>query len=319
MAWWQPASCSNGSGVYCNSRPRLITLTGAGGKTGRALARALAVRGAAVRAWVRTDAHAASLKQAGAAEVVTGDLRDPAALQAAMAGAAAVYHICPNIHPDEFALGQSVMAAARAAGVAHFVFHSVLHPQTEAMPHHWRKLRVEAALFEAGLPFTILQPAPYMQNTLAGLGAVRAYGVFTAPYPVETRLSLVDLDDVAEAAARVLTEPGHIGATYELVGTPGLSQTDVAAELGRALGREVRAECEPVPAWEQRARAAGLGEYQMATLIAMFGYYARFGLSGSPSALTWLLGRAPTTFAAFAERVAAGTSPSPSGTRSGPG
>ena len=282
----------------------MIAITGAGGKTGRAITRALAARGAAVRAWVRADAHAAALKDAGAAQVVTGDLRAPAALHNALDGARAVYHICPNVHPDEAVIGQAVLAAARAAGVEQFVFHSVLHPQTEAMPHHWQKLRVEAALFESRLPFTILQTAPYMQNTLAGLGAVRANGVFQVPYPVETCLSLVDLDDVAEAAARVLTEPGHAGATYELVGTPGLTQTVVAAELGRALGRDVRAECEPVEAWKQRARAAGLGDYQVVTLLAMFSYYARCGLWGSPSVLTWLLGRAPTTLAAFAARVA---------------
>ncbi len=45
------------------------------------------------------------------------------------------------------------------------------------------------------------------------------------PYSPETRLSLVDLEDVAQAAALVLTEPGYIGATIEVVGTPGMSQT----------------------------------------------------------------------------------------------
>ena len=62
--------------------------------------------------------------------------------------------------------------------------------------------------------------------------------MFRNPYPVETRLSLVDLDDVAEAAALVLTQDGHSGATYELVGTEPLSQTEVAAAIGAVLGRE---------------------------------------------------------------------------------
>jgi len=283
----------------------MITVTGAGGKTGRAIVRALASRGARVRAWVRREPQAAELRALGAAEVVSGDLHDPAALRAALDGARAVYHICPNVHPDEAGIGRAVIQAARAAGVEHFVFHSVLHPQTEAMPHHWQKLQVEAVVLESGLPFTILQPAPYMQNTLAAWAQVRASGVFTVPYPVETRLSLVDLDDVAQAAARVLTEPGHEGATYELVGTPGLTQTAVAAEMGRALARAVRAEAEPAEAWEQRARAAGLGDYQVAALLAMFHYYGRFGLWGSPTVLTWLLGRAPVTYAAFADRMAA--------------
>jgi NAD(P)H dehydrogenase (quinone) len=113
------------------------------------------------------------------------------------------------------------------------------------------------------------------------------------------------LDDAAAAAARVLTEPGHVGATYEVVGTPGLTQTQVADELGRALGRAVRAQAEPVAAWAQRARAASLGDYAIATLLAMFHYYARYGLWGSPNTLTWLLGRPPTTYAQFAARMTA--------------
>jgi uncharacterized protein YbjT (DUF2867 family) len=284
----------------------MIVVSGAGGKTGRALVRALAARGAAVRAWVRRETQAEGLRALGAAEVVSGDVRAELAQRSALTGARAVYHICPNVHPDELAIGQGLLAAARSAGLEHFVFHSVLHPQTEAMPHHWQKLQVEAALFESGLAFTILQPAPYMQNTLAGWEAARTTGVFRVPYPVATCLSLVDLDDVAEAAARVLTEPGHAGATYEVVGTPGLTQTAVAAEMGRALGRPVEAEAEPQAAWERRARAGGMGDYQATTLLAMFRYYERYGLWGSPSVLTWLLGRPPATYADFARRVAAG-------------
>jgi hypothetical protein len=72
------------------------------------------------------------------------------------------------------------------------------------------------------------------------------------------------------------------------------------------LGRAVRAEAEAAEAWAQRARAAGLGAYQVAALLAMFDYYARYGLWGSPAALTWLLERAPASYADFAARVAAG-------------
>ena len=53
-------------------------------------------------------------------------------------------------------------------------------------------------------------------------------GRYRVPYPVDTKLSLVDLDDVAEAAALVLTEAGHSGASYELVGTTPMSQIEIA-------------------------------------------------------------------------------------------
>jgi uncharacterized protein YbjT (DUF2867 family) len=183
------------------------------------------------------------------------------------------------------------------------VYHSVLHPQTEAMPHHWQKLRVEEHLFESGLAYTILQPAAYMQNVLAGWDSILEQGIYSVPYPVQTRLGMVDVEDVAGAAALVLTQAGHAGAIYELAGPEALTQVQVAAILGQALGRAVRAEELALDAWEQRARASGLGDYQVETLVKMFRYYERYGLWGNPNVLRWLLGRPPTPFAAFVERV----------------
>lgn len=277
----------------------MILVTGAAGKTGRAVIRALGERGASVRALVRRPAP-----DLGAQEAQVGDLRRAADVERAVQGVRAVYHICPNMQPDELAIGRLVIDAARAAGVDHFVYHSVLHPQTEAMPHHWHKLRVEELLFEAGLPFTILQPAAYMQNVLAGWNEIVEQGVYRVPYAVETRLGMVDLADVAAAAAVVLTEPGHAGATYELAGSEVLTQTEVAAILSRELRRPVRAETVSRQTWAQRARAAGLGDFQVDTLLKMFRYYEQHGFWGNPRALHWLLGRPPATFAGFAARVA---------------
>lgn len=273
----------------------MIVVTGAAGKTGQAVLRALARRGAATRALVRPGRAAPE----AAGEVVYGDLADPAALGAALRGAQAVYHICPNMHPEEIALGERLIAAAEAAGGVHVVYHSVLHPQAEAMPHHWHKLRVEERLFESRLPYTVLQPTAYMQNLLAGWPAIVERGVYAVPYPPEAALSLVEVNDVGEAAARVLTEPGHHFATYELCGTAPLTQTAVAEALSEAVGRPVRAEAVPLEAWERNARAAGLGEYAVQTLLAMFRYYARHGLAGNPHTLGWLLGRPPTPLPQF--------------------
>lgn len=282
----------------------MILITGAAGKTGRAVLRALIAKGESVRALVHRPEQVRLLEALGVQEVLVGDMRLQATMEQAIGGVRAIYHICPNVSPDEVAIGQAAIAAARLAGVEHFVYHSVLHPQTEAMPHHWQKLRVEEKLFESGLPYTILQPSAYMQNVLTHWEQILERGVYPVPYAIETRLGMVDLEDVAVAAAVVLTEAGHAMATYELAGAEALSQAEVAAILGRQLGRPVRAEVVSREAWKGRARASGLGDYQIETLLRMFDYYERYEFWGNPRVLGWLLGRPPTTFAAFVGRTA---------------
>jgi len=284
----------------------MILVNGAAGKTGRAVIRALCARGQQVRALVHRPEQVQVVAGLGAQEVVVGDMRAAATMDRAVRGVRALYHICPNMSPDEVAIGGTAINAARAGGVQHFVYHSVLHPQTESMPHHWHKLRVEELLFESGLPYTILQPAAYMQNLLAYWDTIVEKGIYAVPYAVETRLGMVDLEDVVGAVATVLTEPGHEGATYELAGPDILSQTGVASVLAEQLGRPVRARAVPLDAWEEGARAAGLGDYQVGTLLKMFRYYERYGFWGNPRVLHWLLGRPPNTFAAFVERVVRG-------------
>src|SRR5262245_3610886 len=118
----------------------MILITGAGGKTGRALVKVLS-KVESVCAFVHREDHVSVLKSLGAERVVVGDMHGEAAIRSAMKGVRNVYHICPNMNPDEVELGRLVIGAARGADVENFVYHSVLHPQTEKMNHHWQKLR----------------------------------------------------------------------------------------------------------------------------------------------------------------------------------
>lgn len=281
----------------------MILVTGAAGKTGQAIIKALAAERRPIRALVRRYEQAQVCKSLGAEEAIVGDMRDATTLKRATQGIRAVYHICPNVSPDEIQIGRIAIAAAREAGVERFVFHSVMHPQTEMMTHHWNKLRVEEALLESGLAYTILQPASYMQNVLGGWKTIVERGVYTVPYALDARMSMVDLEDIAQAATVVLTEPGHLGATYELAGPEVLTQTQVAEILSNQLKRTVRAEQITIETWTRQAQASGMGEYQIETLVKMFRYYDRNGFWGNPHTLTGLLGRGPTKFETFIKRT----------------
>lgn len=284
----------------------MILVTGAGGKTGNAVIKALVARGESVHAFVHREAHSASMRNLGASRISVGSLDDVDAIARAAEGARAVYHICPNISPFELQFGRAVVAGITRAGLHRFIYHSVLHPQVEAMPHHWEKMRVEEMLFASDCDVTILQPTAYMQNLLATWQSIVTNGTCRVPYPASTRISLVDLDDVAAAAAVVATNDDHIGATYELVGTAALSQGEVASTISVVLGTLVVVEEESADAWSTRARNSGIGDYQRDALLRMFHYYGKHGLVGNSNELKWLLGREPTPLATFIERASAG-------------
>ena len=278
----------------------MILVTGAAGKTGKAVLDALARSGQPARAWLRRPEQAGDLP---AADTVVGDLGDPRLWEQACRGMEAIYLICPNMYPRELEVGRLAVKAARLAGVKRIVYHSVLHPQTEEMPHHWQKLRVEEEIFRGGLPFTILQPCAYMQNLLGYLEDITTKGKYVVPYSIRARFSLVDLADVALAAARVLTESGHDGAIYELAGPENLSSEEMALTLGDRLGRPVDAVQISLKEWELSASSSGMHTETIRALAAMFRYYDSYGLSGNGNVLGWLLERSPTSLSQFLARA----------------
>lgn len=236
-----------------------VAIVGGTGKTGRAVAAALARAEVPARALGRTAFDD---------------------LDAALAGADAAYLIAPNLHPDEPGYVAAVLDAAAGAGVGRVVYHSVASPYVPAMPHHLGKAVSEDLVRRSRLAWTILQPCAYVQNLLPGI----EQGELAVPYSLDTLFGLVDLDDVAEAAAVVLTETGHAGATYELGGPALVSVADVAATAG------------------VRARRIEPGDELHPWLRAMFGYYDEHGLPTGALPLAALLGRPPTPVEAVLAR-----------------
>ena len=268
-----------------------VLVIGATGKTGRAVTRALASRGIAVRAAVRSVDRQNMAYAAGARSISVVDLASGAGLVEAVAGVAAVYHLAPNVHPDEVGMARRVAAATVRAGVARFVFHSVLHPDDASMPHHLRKAEAEHVVRGTVPGATVLRPAAYHQNLLE---AARS-GHLAVPYSLDSPFSNVDLDDVAEVAALVLTRHGHEGLTYELAGPEVLSVRDQAVVAADVLGHPVTAERVSLDAWSE-GPGARLPEQARADLLAMFTAYDREGLVGEPDTLRRLLGREPRTW-----------------------
>ena len=278
----------------------MILVTGAAGKTGQAVVRALLANGRTGRTLVRNETQRELISSLYDTDIVIGDMSVESVISSLFEDIRAVYHICPNMHPDELSIGLAMISAAKTADVTQFVFHSVLHPQVEAMPHHWQKMRVEEALFTSGIPFTILQPAAYMQNILVEWKNIQQEGIIRVPYSPESKGSPVDLNDVADVASLVLSERDHIGAIYELCGPDILTYQEQATILSEYIDRSIRVEQISLNEWKTLAYEAGLRTYSVESLLKMFLYYDLYGFWGSSHVLSTLLQRPPTSFIEFA-------------------
>lgn len=278
-----------------------ILVTGASGKTGLRVVSALAGAGLAVRGSIRRPEAEAQVRAAGAREIATGDLLDARSLRSAMQGAGQVLHICPPMHPQEDGIARAITDLCKELGTRRLILWSVLHPVIE-VPHHRRKLTAEQYLIESGQPYTILQPCRYMQHLASVWKAVSETGIHAMPFSAQSKFSLVDLDDLAAAAAVVCARQGDEFATYQLAGPDALSQDDCAAILSQLLGKPVRAEAKSFETFRAEAQKAGMPEHRLETMAVMNAHYDAHGLRGNPHVLEWLLGRRPSNFADYVKR-----------------
>ena len=252
-----------------------LAVTGAHGKTGRAVV-AAAAPSWSIRALARNDAQAQNLLAHGH-EVVVGDIADRSTLAALVDGADAVYHICPNFHPGEAEIGATL--ADVTVGIDRLVYHSVLHPQTEAMPHHWRKLRVEELLLaRRGGRVTFLRPAPYVQNLAPYVTVALAEGELRLPYSIDSTTAMVDLNDVGAAAAIVLSDEVEPGSGWDLCSVGAVSHRQIAERLSDIVGSPITA-VEVAPADDTPPE-----------VNQMFEYMGAHGLPASTGQLRALIG-----------------------------
>jgi uncharacterized protein YbjT (DUF2867 family) len=282
----------------------LILVTAAHGNQGKLLIPRLVAAGVPLRACVRSAESAQALTAAGVTDLVVGDLSDPDVLAQAMRGVEKVYYIGPALHPSERDMGIAAVDAARAAGVRHFVFSSVLHAITTDLIQHEIKRDIEEHLLSSGLEFTILQPANYMLRHR--LVPAFSQGVFRLSWSLDRYQSMVNLGDVTEVAAAVLAASGqHAGATYELVAPGRYTAHDLAKVISAVTGREVVAErIDPEVFLKASLGVDSLAQfpYQAGVSRAIGQRYSSHDFIGNPNVLRWLLGREPTTFEQFVRR-----------------
>ncbi|MEU0247421.1 NAD(P)H-binding protein [Streptomyces sp. NPDC006235] len=210
----------------------MIVVTGATGTVGRVVARLLA-RDHPVRLFVRSPDKAGTLD--GRVEVVRGQYDDRDALRRALEGARAAFLVTNHpTEPDDARFAE----AAAAVGLRHVVKlsgFSVGDPEADDFITR-RQQENEEIIRASGLDWTFLRPRAFMSNTLSWAASVRNEGVVRALHGGAGH-SVIDPRDVAEAAVRALTEPGHAGRAYALTGPEAITAAEQAEQLGKVLGR----------------------------------------------------------------------------------
>lgn len=282
----------------------MILVTAAGGNQARHLIPKLVGAGLSVRASVRSEASAVRLRALGVREVLVGDLAEASVQQDAVRGVDKIYHVGATLSPGERTMGIGLIDAARAEGVEHFVFSSVVHSIVTDLVQHEIKRDVEEHLLASDLEFTILQPGNYMLPLKLRPAFER--GVFELSWSLERRQSLVDLDDVTDVAMMALTDSErHAAATYELVAPGRYTAHDLGATISRVLDRPISVAQIDADTYAE----AWLGDrdpdsavHELAVLRSISARYSAHDFVGNPNVLTWLLRREPTTFAQFAQR-----------------
>jgi uncharacterized protein YbjT (DUF2867 family) len=272
-----------------------ILVLGGTGKVGSQLVKLLLERQHAVRVLVHKQERAALVSSE--AEVRVADVTDnPDAARPAFDGVDAVFMLnAATLH--ETVEGLMVVSMAKVAGVKHFVYQSTHSlSRLHHVPHLGAKLAIEKAVESSGMAYTIISPNLFFQSDDVSYEALRRYDTYLNPFG-DVGCWRVDVRDIAEAAAIVLSSDGHDGKNYALVGPENLTASECAQRWETALGRPIRYG-EDMGEWKA-AMQPYLPAWFVDDLAMMFAEIANHGMLGNEEqveTLTKLLGRAPRRY-----------------------
>ncbi|MCL7429179.1 NAD(P)H-binding protein [Streptomyces sp. YS415] len=275
----------------------MFVVTGATGNVGRSLVQVLAAAGAQVTA---TSRGISDTDVPDSVQYTRADLADPESLRPVFNGADALF-LQSGGASAHLLSPQDILDVAKAGGVGRVVLLSsqgvATRPQSASHGDLGRS--IEDAVRQSGMDWTILRPGGFNSNAYAWAESVRARRAAAAPF-ADIGLPTIDPDDIAEVAAAALREEGHAGQIYELTGPALSTPRRRAAAIADALGEPVRF----IEQTRDEAHAQMLRfmpEPVVETTLAILGEPTPAEQRISPD-VERLLGRAPRTFAYWAQR-----------------
>jgi uncharacterized protein YbjT (DUF2867 family) len=280
-----------------------VLVTGATGKVGSLLVTELIERGVDVRIFTRNEPNPNAVPNG--IEVVVGDLLDTESVARAMAGIDKLF-LLNAVGPSELTEALIGFGMARRARVKHVTYLSAFKAdRIKDSPNLATKYAVECAIGNGDMPFTFLRPNYFIQNDRQLIPMIAETGLYQVPLG-EAGVSAVDIRDVAEAAAISLTEKGHVGQTYDLVGPTVISGPSNAALWSQLMGKPIKYVGHDLERWEAQVRGQ-MPSWTIFDMRTMFEGFFSYGYKATAVEIdraTKLLGHAPRSYEDFATQAA---------------
>lgn len=245
----------------------MIVVTGATGQLGRLVIEALlkTVPANQLIAAVRSPDKAQDLAARGVT-VRQADYTRPDTLDTAFAGATKILLISSNELGSRATQHQTVIDAAKRAGVKLLAYTSVLHADTSPLALAQEHVETEQYLRACGLPVVVLRNGWYTENYLAALPAALEHGVLLGSAG-NGKIAAAARADYAQAAANVLAGGEHAGRIYELAGDTAFTLTQFAQAASDKSGRPVHYKDLPQAEYQAALQQAGFPQ-AFASLLA---------------------------------------------------
>jgi len=215
----------------------MILVIGGTGNIGKTVVEGLLGKGEKVRILARDTKTAVQVFQQ--AEVVQGDLDDPASLAQATEGAEKLFLVTP-LHLEQVRMKSNAIRAAKAAGIKHIVMSTGIGagPDAGVEIGRWHGESQEEVK-ATGIPYTFLQPTFFMQNFMMSAPTIIDHGAFYLPLG-NGEVSFVDARDIADVAVTALTMPGYDNTELPITGGQAITCGDAAEIMSEVLGKEIR-------------------------------------------------------------------------------
>lgn len=283
-----------------------VLVTSSTGLTGKAVVKAMALRGIEVKAMLHSTVKSDEMITLGASELVIGDIASYEDLLSAMKGVDAIYYICPTARENEAEIGKMAIKAAKEIRVKRFIYQSVLHAIEPELPHHRQKLEIEKTLIDSGLRYSVVQPAPFMQNILNAKDALIHNKIFVQKFFVDkhssNRINLIDVNDFGDCVAEITRNNRYNYSTMELCGPENLSALEMISSIENVLHGKIGFKYISDDELRKSMSERNAPEYSIATLLKMFHHYNCGDFCGSAFAASAVLKRTPTAFIEFLQR-----------------